>query len=131
MVKLAYLDTSAALKSVVREPERDAFIAHISDPGLTLTASWLLYTEMLCAAGRRPEQLPEQLIRQALDHVEFVDLARRDLIAAGQHAPLRSNNAIHLEVALRLEVDEFISYDHELLTAAHRLGLRTASPGTE
>lgn len=131
MVRLAYLDTSAALKLVVLEPGRDELLAHLSDPKLTLTASWLLYTEMLCAAGRRPEQLPEQLARQALDQVEFVDLSRRDLTAAGRHAPLRSNHAIHLEVALRLEVDELISYDRELITAAHRLGLSTASPGAQ
>lgn len=129
MVRVAYLDTSAALKFIVAEPERDALLNYLSDPALTLTASWLLHTEMLCAAGRRPEQLPESLVLQALDHIELVDVTRRDFLAAAQHAPLRSNDALHLEIALRLEVDELVTYDRELVSAAQRVGLRTASPG--
>lgn len=127
-MKLAYLDTSAALKIVVSEPGREALIGYLNDPGLTLTASWLLYTEMLCAAGRRPEAVPADLARQALDQVEFVDLTRADLISAARLTPLRSADALHLATALRMQVDEIITYDHELIETAPRLGLRTVTP---
>lgn len=128
MVKVAYLETSAAIKLVLLEPEREAFIAHISDSELVLTASWLLYTEMHCAAGRHPEAIPVEKVLQAIDQVELVDVSRNDLISAGRFAPLRSNGAIHLAVALRLQVEEIITYDQELIEVATRFGLRAVSP---
>ena len=33
-----------------------------------------------------------------------------DMLAAGTHAPLRSNDAIHLATAIRLAVDELVTY---------------------
>lgn len=127
-MKLCYLDTSAALKFVVLEPEREALLDYVEDPQLVLVSSWLLYTEMLCASGRRPEQLSEEIAKQALDAVEFVDVSRHDLISASRLAPLRSNDAIHLAVASRLQVDEILTYDHELIEAASRLGIAASSP---
>lgn len=50
------------------------------------------------------------------------------MIAAGIHAPLRSNDAIHLAVAIRLGVDELITYDQELTVAAVRAGLTVVAP---
>ncbi|MCM3780029.1 type II toxin-antitoxin system prevent-host-death family antitoxin [Microbacterium hydrocarbonoxydans] len=49
--------------------------------------------------------------------------------AAGTLAPLRSQDAIHPAVALRLGVQEMITYDRELADAATRAGLRVLSPG--
>lgn len=127
-MRVAYLDTSAALKFIVYEPERNALINHVSDSSLTLVSSWLLYTEMLCAAGRRPEQLSVETAKQALDHVEFVDLTRHDMIGAARLTPLRSADALHLAVALRLQADEIITYDRELAETAAKFGIRAASP---
>lgn len=127
---VAYLDTSAAMKLVIEEAESEALVdALVATPDRVLAASWLLYTEMMCAAGRRPELITDDLVRQALDPVEFVDLNRGDYFAAARHAPLRSNDALHLAAALRLCADEFITYDAELASAAARDGLRVIAPG--
>ncbi|MCX5046345.1 PIN domain-containing protein [Aldersonia sp. NBC_00410] len=50
------------------------------------------------------------------------------MIAAGTHAPLRSNDALHLAVAIRLGVDELLTYDREPADTAAHAGLRTLSP---
>lgn len=128
-MSIAYLDTSAALKLVVEEPESAALARYLTErPELALVASWLLYTEMHCAAARRPGLLSVETVREVLDQVEFVDISRKDLIDAASLAPLRSNDALHLSVALRLEVNEFITYDRELIDAAERFGVRAVSP---
>lgn len=64
-----------------------------------------------------------------LDAVTLIDVTRGDLLAAGTHAPLRSNHAIHLATALRIGADEIITYDGELARAAASAGIRVvASP---
>lgn len=128
MVKLTYLDTSAAAKLVLDEAESDALAAYTDQSDLILVASWLLFTEMLCAVTRRPEPIDEEIARQALDPVEFVDVTRNDLITASRLGPLRSNDAIHLTIALRMQADEIITYDRELTEAANRYGLKAVSP---
>jgi predicted nucleic acid-binding protein len=50
------------------------------------------------------------------------------MIAAGTHRPLRSNDAIHLAVAIRLGVDELATYDGELTDAARAAGLTVLAP---
>lgn len=129
-MKLVYLDTSAAMKLAIDEAESEALLAFLTtDADLTLVASWLLHTELHCALGRRPLEFSDELVRQVIDPVELVDVTRRDFIVAGRLAPLRSNDAIHLAVAMRLQVEEFVSYDRELLKAARRVGLSAISPG--
>ncbi len=127
-MKLSYLDTSAALKLVIAEPESAALVR-----GLTtdrrLVASWLLHTEMHCAAGRHPTDVHLGPVQDVLSTVNLVDLTRGDMIAAGTHAPLRSNDAIHLAVAIRLGADEIVTYDHELAQAARTAGLSVFAPG--
>ncbi|HWI31377.1 MAG TPA: type II toxin-antitoxin system VapC family toxin [Microbacterium sp.] len=129
MVRVAYLDASAAMKLVLDEPESAALVdALASDPDRWLAAGWLLHTEMHCAAGRHPDAFDLDAIRGVLDVVNLVDLTRGDMIAAGTHAPLRSNDAIHLAVAIRLGVDEIVTYDSELADAAARAGLAVLAP---
>lgn len=129
MVTLAYLDTSAAIKLVVEEAESATLAESLSStPGRRLASSWLLHTEMHCAAGRHPDDVELAAVRAVLDTINLVDLTRGDMIAAGTHAPLRSNDAIHLAVAIRLGVDEMITYDDELAGAASRAGLTVLTP---
>jgi len=128
-VTVAYLDTSAAIKLVVEEPESSALVdALMSEPERRLVACWLLHTEMHCATGRHPDDVSIDGVQAVLDAVNLVDLTRGDMIAAGTHAPLRSNDAIHLAVAIRLGVDEMVTYDGELADAASRAGLRVFAP---
>lgn len=127
---IAYLDTSAAMKLVIGEAETAALVSHLSerDDG-TLVASWLLHTELHCAAGRRPDVVAAAQVRDVLDRVALVDLTRGDLISAGVLAPLRSQDALHLAVALRLGVDELITYDGEMARAALAAGVTVLGPG--
>lgn len=128
MVKLSYIDTSAALKLVVAEPESAALADGLS-AGRRLVASWLLHTEMHRAAGRHPDDVEIVIVRSLLNTVNLVDLTRGDMIAAGTHTPLRSNDAIHLTVAIRLGADEMVTYDDALAEAAEAAGLSVFAPG--
>lgn len=126
---LAYVDTSAAIKLVIEETESATLAETLSSTAeRRLASSWLLHTEMHCAAGRHPEDVERDAVRAVLDTINLVDLTRGDMIAAGTHAPLRSNDAIHLAVAIRLGVDEMITYDGELAAAASRAGLTVFAP---
>lgn len=125
---LSYLDTSAAMKLVVVEAESAALAEGLS-VGRRLIASWLLHAEMHCAAGRHPEDVDLGSVLQVLDTVNLVDLTRGDMLAAGMHAPLRSNDAVHLAVAIRLGADEMVTYDRELMEAARSAGLSVYAPG--
>jgi uncharacterized protein len=130
-VSIAYLDTSAAMKLILDEPQSDALISELQSwEDQQLVASWLLHTEMHCAAGRHPDDITLDAVQAVLDSVNLIDLTRGDLLAAGALAPLRSNDAIHLAVALRVGTDEFVTYDSELAQRARSAGLLVLSPGT-
>lgn len=128
---IRYLDTSAALKLLVAEPESDALAGDLTssvEAGDRLVSSLLLHTELHCAARRRAD-LDAQAVRTVLDSVALVDVARDDLLRAASSAwGLRSADAIHLATALRLDVDELVAYDHELCDAAEAAGLRAIGP---
>jgi predicted nucleic acid-binding protein len=126
-VKLAYVDTSAAMKLIVNERESDALAEGLA-AGRRLVASWLLHTELHCAAGHHPDDVDITGVHQVLNAVNLADLTRGDMIAAGTHAPLRSNDAIHLAVAIRLGSDEMVTYDAELAAAAAAAGLAVFAP---
>lgn len=127
---IAYLDTSAAMKLVVDEPQSEALTAElVSRDDRRLVSSWLLHAEMYCAAGRHPDDIDLGAVRVVLDAVDLIDLIRGDLLAAGTHAPLRTNDAIHLAVALRAGADEMVTYDAELAERAQSAGLSLLAPG--
>ena len=128
MVTLGYLDTSAAIKLIIEEAESATLTETLSSSSHRLVSSWLLHTEMHCAAGRHPQDIDLESVRTVLETINLVDLTRGDMIAAGTHAPLRSNGAIHLAVAIRLGVDELITYDQELADAAVSAGLTVSAP---
>lgn len=126
---ISYLDTSAAMKLVVEEQQSEALTAELARrDDRQLVSSWLLHTEMHCAAGRHPRDVDLEAVRTVLDSVSLIDLTRGDLLAAGVHAPLRSNDAIHLAVALRVGADEIVTYDAELIERATAAGLPVLSP---
>jgi predicted nucleic acid-binding protein len=128
LVTVAYLDTSAAIKLVIEEAESAALVTALTDPSRRLAASWLLHTEMHCAAGRNSAVISLEAITVVLETITLVDVTRGDLLAAGTHAPLRSNDAIHLATALRIGADEIVTYDAELARAAASAGIRVLAP---
>jgi predicted nucleic acid-binding protein len=129
---ILYIDTSAALKLVVEEPESGPtaeFLSTAAQRGDRLVASMLLHTELHCAANRRG--LPPELVNAVLTGINLVDLTRSDLLyAAALPGKLRSADAIHLAAAIRLEADRLIDVDKDLLGAATRAALHTISPGS-
>lgn len=125
---VAYLDTSAAVKLVIEEAESAALVVALTDPSRRLAASWLLHTELHCAAGRNPAIISHEAITAVIDAVTLVDVTRGDLLAAGTHAPLRPNDAIHLATALRIGADEIVTYDAELARAGASAGIRVIAP---
>jgi predicted nucleic acid-binding protein len=128
-VTVAYLDTSSAMKLIVDEAQSDALTTELtSGQERRMVASWLLHTELRCAAGRHPDAVGLDAVQAVLDVVDLVDLTRGDLLAAGTHAPLRSNDAIHLAVALRVACDEIVTYDDELASAARAAGISVVAP---
>ncbi len=129
-MRISYLDTSSAMKLVLDEPQSEALTTELAGrDDRRLASSWLLHTEMHCAAGRHPKDIDLEAVGTVLDSVSLIDLTRGDLLAAGTHAPLRSNDAIHLAVALRVGVDEIVTYAGELIERARAAGLPVLSPG--
>jgi predicted nucleic acid-binding protein len=129
-VTITYLDTSAAMKLVLDEPQSEALVAElIARDDRRLVSSWLLHAEMHCAAGRHPQDVDLDAVRAVLDTVDLIDLIRGDMLAAGTHAPLRYNDAVHLAVALRVGADEIVTYDAELSQMAWSTGLSVVAPG--
>jgi predicted nucleic acid-binding protein len=129
---ICYLDTSAAMKLLVEEAESVALVGYLGglDDSVDLVASWLLHTELYCAAGRHPEEVDPDSVAQVLDSLTLVDLNRGDLqTAAALPGRLRSGDAIHLAVALRVGADEMVTYDAELASGTGRAGLRVVAPG--
>jgi uncharacterized protein len=125
----AYLDSSALVKLVVREPESEALSRAVSELA-TQTSSELAVVEV----GRRARRHgpgPFERARSVMGNTTLrpLDRATLDHAAALEPAGLRSLDAIHLATALSLEgVDLFISYDDRLNEAAARAGLRVESP---
>jgi uncharacterized protein len=131
-VTIAYLDTSAAMKLVLDEPRSDALTAELAArDDRRLVSSWLLHTETHCAGGRHPRDVDLDVVRAVLHCVNLIDLTRGDPLAAGIHAPLRSNDAIHPAVALRVGADEIVTYDGELAQRASSAGMTVLSPDPE
>ncbi len=129
-MRRSYLDTSAAMKLILDEPQSEALTAELAGrEDRQLISSWLLHAEMHCAAGRHPAEIDLEAVRTVLDSVSLIDLTRGDLLAAGAHAPLRSNDAIHLAVAIRVGADEIATYDGELVKRATAVGLPILAPG--
>lgn len=129
---IVYLDTSAVLRILIDEPGmhdmREAFNGW-QLTGDDLVSSFLLHTEMHCAARRRSVAAPEE-IDMLLGGIGLIDIDRALLLAAAKEPRgLRSADAIHLATALAVEADVLVTYDQELAEAAAKEGVGTAGPG--
>ncbi len=128
---ICYLDTSAAMKMLVEERESSALVAHVQSKAddIQVVASWLLHTELHCAARRHPDEVDVISVALVLDTISLIDLTRGDLLTAGAlPGRLRSNDALHIAVALRVGADEMVTYDGELAAAAATAGIPVTQP---
>jgi len=125
-----YLDSSAAVKLIVREAESAALESWLQ-PHDVLASSALLRTELLRAVRRgAPRRIAGARAAMAAFTLRAVDDEILD--AAGDIAPafIRSLDAIHLATALRLapELDAIVTYDRRMIDGARAIGLPVASP---
>ena len=128
--KIVYLDSSAIVKLVVREPETAA-LRRFLQRRRTLVSSALARTEVLRAVIAHGETA-EKTAESVLGRIELLRVNDRVLRAAGMLPPagLRTLDAIHLASALMLKdnLTHVVCYDDRLADAATECGLTTTAP---
>ena len=128
--RAVYLDSSAIVKLVVREPETKALLAFLEPRHVRVTSA-LARVEVVRAVRRhgRSATARATAMVDALSQLA-VDDALLDSAAAIDADQLRSLDAIHLESAQQLEgeLDVFVTYDERMLAAARGLGLPVSLP---
>jgi predicted nucleic acid-binding protein len=128
--RVFYLDSSAIVKLVVREPESLALRRYLRRRR-PLVASALARAEVMRAT--RP--LGDVALRRGVEVLRRIELVRvndRVLTAAGVLEPveLRTLDAIHLATAALFEesLGGLISYDPRMLEAAKSMGWAVVAP---
>ena len=127
---MIYLDSSAIVKLVVREPETRALRAYLRHEPERVACS-LARTEVLRAV-RPVGPSAVELARQVLRNLALIRLDDALLDAAGMLEPLtlRSLDAIHLAAAhlVAPTLRAVVTYDRRMADAAAALGLGVAAP---
>jgi predicted nucleic acid-binding protein len=128
---MIYLDSSALVKLVAREPESAALFRFL-EAHRERVSSAIARVEVVRAVRRLPRSAAarERAVR-VLDRIALVPVDDDVLANAATLDPstLRSFAAIHLGTALTLPLlDAFVAYDGPLLAAAIQLGCETVSP---
>ena len=131
---MLYLDTSALVKLVRREPESDTLADWLDAQSPAPWVSSMLIEVELPRALRRIEpallaDVPAIVARVARYEVDEVV---RAAAAAYPDPALRSLDAIHLatgDAVFGSQLNAFVCYDERLLAAATAVGLPTAAPG--
>lgn len=129
--EVAYLDTSAAVKLLMTEPESSALRGWLRRRPERASAA-LLRVELVRVVRRAgfPRLIPEARRLLASIHLIRLDDVLLDRAANLDPTELRSLDSIHLAAAASLgdDLSALISYDDRLLAAATSLGLPTATP---
>lgn len=132
MAGVAYIDSSALLKLVVREAETSSLEADLGGRD-GLIASRLAALECRRAARRTSTRRVLQAVEQVLDAVYLLEMtpAILDSAATAGTPFLRSLDAIHLATALSINEPglEVITYDGRFSEAVLASGLRVVRPG--
>ena len=128
---MIYLDTSAALKLVVAEPETGRLELWMAEhAGIPRVSSRLLRIEMQRAVTRAA---PHRMSRVNVVLSAIALLSMDDVAPAAEvigDKTLRSLDAIHLATAheIRTKLTAFVCYDKRLRDSAHALGLPVEAP---
>lgn len=128
---MIYLDTSAALKLVVAEPETARLELWMAErAGIPRVSSRLLRIEMWRAVTRAaPHRITRaNVILSAIALLSMDDVAPTAEVIGDK--ALRSLEAIHLATAheIRTDLSAFVCYDKRLQDSAHTLGLPVEAP---
>jgi predicted nucleic acid-binding protein len=127
-----YLDSSAIVKLVVREPESAALFEWLggrAQPVSSIVATVEVFRALKRArAGRAAHERAVDV----MDRIALLALDRRlvDRAAALDPPDLRSLDAIHLATALSVadDLDGLVTYDERLAAAARRVHLAVWDP---
>jgi predicted nucleic acid-binding protein len=125
-----YLDASALVKLLVREPETDAlraFVARFPSRATSIVGT----VEMTRALLRQaPERAPH--LAAFFPCVAVIAFDHDVAVVAGRLAPsaLRALDAVHLASAMALgpDLEAFVTYDARLAEAAATAGLAVVVP---
>jgi len=128
---IAYLDTSAVVKLLMREPETVALRGRLQH-WQRRTSAALLRVELLRAVKRAgmPRLMMQARRQLATIHLIRLDDELLERAAELEPASIRSLDAIHLAAALSLGADlaAVVTYDNRMLTAAQAIGLPVVTP---
>jgi uncharacterized protein len=128
---ILYVESSAAAKLIVDEPASGRLAAYLDkavEQGDGLLSSMLLETELRRLAHRL--RLPQAAVTGLLDRFDLAELDRSLFREAGllSGPHLRSLDALHLVVALRVNADAMVTYDRRQAEAAESVGLPVQAP---
>lgn len=132
MAGLAYVDSSALVKLMVRERETPALEADLAHRE-GLVTSRLAVLECRRAARRAGNARVQDAVDAVLESLYLLDITPAILERACTVGPplLRALDAIHLATALSVGdmEPEVVTYDRRLADAATASGLRVVQPG--
>ena len=130
----SYIDSSAAAKLVLEEPESAALAKWMTSDGRVAVTSDLTRTELLRATRRFASDRMSEA-RAVLDAMTVVTVSSAVFERAAMLHPelLRTLDAIHLASALELgdELDDLVTYDVRLADAARNYGISVIAPGAD
>jgi predicted nucleic acid-binding protein len=125
-----YLDSSAIVKLVVREPETGALVRFVrEDPAVVSSA--LAWTEVMRAIARiGGDTARAEAVLRGVALIPIDDGIIR-AAAAVQPSTLRTLDAIHMATALSLgrELSQLVTYDERLARAGNEAGVAAVAPG--
>ena len=129
---IAYLDSSALVKLMVREEKTSALEADLADRD-GVVSSWLSVVECRRAILRSRNRRLPQVAADVFEAVYLLDLTTPIL----EHAPtltpvsMRTLDAIHVSTALSADDGQLdvITYDDRMAAAARAHHLRVVQPG--
>lgn len=127
---MLYLDPSAIVKLVAREPETPDLVEVLrADP--VAISSALAWTEVIRAVRRARGRIVRAT--EVLEGIAFVPVDEGILRAAAGLEPvgLRTLDAIHVATALSLreDISSLVVYDRHLAKAAAAVGIPVVAPG--
>ena len=129
---LVYLDSSAIVKLVVREPESVALFDWLGAWPERISSAVARVEVLRALARSRAAESARRRAREILDRVALMPIDRSVLEAAGQIGPtsLRSLDAIHLATALSVGSDlaGVVTYDERMAQAAVRARIDVWAP---
>jgi hypothetical protein len=128
---ILYVETSAAAKLIIDEPESSRLAAHLDravDQDDGLLSSMLLETELRRLAVRTG--VAQSVVTRLLERFDLLEidrsLYREAGLLPGPH--LRGLDAIHVAAALRANADAMVTYDLRQADAADSVGLSVQAP---